>query len=222
MVEQVDALIEVTWHVNDGDAVVADQQLFSLAGPAASLLTAERSALNFVQLLSGTATRTAHYAALLSDSKTKLLDTRKTIPGLRLAQKYAVSCGGGSNHRIGLFDAYLLKENHIAAAGSITAAVAAARANHRDKPVEVEVESLAELDEAIAAGADIAMIDNFSLQDTETAVAVAAGNIMLEASGGINEQNLAVIAATGVDFISTGELTKTILPMDLSMRFVSD
>mgnify|MGYP003327776548 FL=1 len=129
VVEQVDALIEVTWHVNDGDAVVADQQLFSLAGPAASLLTAERSALNFVQLLSGTATRTAHYAALLSDSKTKLLDTRKTIPGLRLAQKYAVSCGGGSNHRIGLFDAYLLKENHIAAAGSITAAVAAARAN---------------------------------------------------------------------------------------------
>ena len=222
VVEQVDALIEVTWHVNDGDAVVADQQLFSLAGPAASLLTAERSALNFVQLLSGTATRTAHYAALLSDSKTKLLDTRKTIPGLRLAQKYAVSCGGGSNHRIGLFDAYLLKENHIAAAGSITAAVAAARANHGDKPVEVEVESLAELDEAIAAGADIAMIDNFSLQDTETAVAVAAGNIMLEASGGINEQTLAVIAATGVDFISTGELTKTILPMDLSMRFVSD
>ena len=150
------------------------------------------------------------------------MDTRKTIPGLRLAQKYAVSCGGGSNHRIGLFDAYLLKENHIAAAGSITAAVAAARANHGDKPVEVEVESLAELDEAIAAGADIAMIDNFSLQDTEAAVAVAAGNIMLEASGGINEQTLAVIAATGVDFISTGELTKTILPMDLSMRFVSD
>ena len=222
MVEQVDALIEVTWHVNDGDAVVADQQLFSLAGPAASLLTAERSALNFVQLLSGTATRTAHYAALLSDSKTKLLDTRKTIPGLRLAQKYAVSCGGGSNHRIGLFDAYLLKENHIAAAGSITAAVAAARANHGDKPVEVEVESLAELDEAIAAGADIAMIDNFSLQDTETAVAVAAGKIKLEASGGINEQTLAAIAATGVDFISTGELTKTILPMDLSMRFVGD
>ena len=120
--QQVDKDIEVTWHVKDGDVVIANQQLFSLAGPAASLLTAERSALNFVQLLSGTATRTAHYAALLSDSKTKLLDTRKTIPGLRLAQKYAVSCGGGSNHRIGLFDAYLLKENHIAAAGSITAA----------------------------------------------------------------------------------------------------
>ncbi len=220
--QQVDKDIEVTWHVNDGDAVVANQQLFSFAGPAASLLTAERSALNFVQLLSGTATRTAHYAALLSDSKTKLLDTRKTIPGLRLAQKYAVRCGGGSNHRIGLFDAYLLKENHIAAAGSITAAVAAARANHGDKPVEVEVENLAELDEAIAAGADIAMIDNFSLQDTETAVAVAAGKIKLEASGGINEQTLAAIAATGVDFISTGELTKTILPMDLSMRFVGD
>ena len=192
-----------------------------MAGPAASLLTAERSALNFVQLLSGTATRTAHYAALLSDSKQNCWIHAKpswTAPGTKVRRELRRR----RNHRIGLFDAYLLKENHIAAAGSITAAVAAARANHGDKAVEVEVENLAELDEAIAAGADIAMIDNFSLQDTETAVAVAAGKIKLEASGGINEQTLAAIAATGVDFISTGELTKTILPMDLSMRFVGD
>ena len=220
--QQVNAHIRIDWHVNDGDVIDAGQLLFTLAGPAASLLTAERTALNFVQLLSGTATRTAHYVALLQDHKATLLDTRKTIPGLRLAQKYAVKCGGGSNHRIGLFDAYLLKENHIAAAGSITAAVAAARANHPDKAVEVEVENLAELDEAIAADADIAMIDNFTLSDTQTAVARSAGRIKLEASGGINERTLADIAATGVDYISSGELTKTILPMDLSMRFVAD
>lgn len=220
--QQVNAQIQIDWHVNDGDVIDAGQRLFTLAGPAASLLTAERTALNFVQLLSGTATRTAHYVALLQDHKATLLDTRKTIPGLRLAQKYAVKCGGGSNHRIGLFDAYLLKENHIAAAGSITAAVAAARANHPDKAVEVEVENLAELDEAIAADADIAMIDNFTLSDTQTAVARSAGRIKLEASGGINERTLADIAATGVDYISSGELTKTILPMDLSMRFVAD
>ena len=220
--QQVNSKIDVDWYTNDGDAVEADQHLFTLTGPAASLLTAERTALNFVQLLSGTATRTAYYVALLQGHKTKLLDTRKTIPGLRLAQKYAVKCGGGSNHRIGLFDAYLLKENHIAAAGSISAAVAMARSNNPEKPIEVEVENLAELDEAIAASADIAMIDNFSLADTHTAVAKSAGQIRLEASGGINEQTLAAIAATGVDHISSGELTKTILPMDLSMRFVVD
>ena len=220
--QQVNSKIDADWYTNDGDAVEADQHLFTLTGPAASLLTAERTALNFVQLLSGTATRTAYYVALLQGHKTKLLDTRKTIPGLRLAQKYAVKCGGGSNHRIGLFDAYLLKENHIAAAGSISAAVAMARSNNPEKPIEVEVENLAELDEAIAASADIAMIDNFSLADTHTAVAKSEGQIRLEASGGINEQTLADIAATGVDYISSGELTKTILPMDLSMRFVAD
>ena len=220
--QQVDSKIRVAWNTSDGAAVEADQHLFTLTGPAASLLTAERTALNFVQLLAGTATRTAHYVALLQGHKTKLLDTRKTIPGLRLAQKYAVKCGGGSNHRIGLFDAYLLKENHIAAAGSIGAAVATARGNNPDKPVEVEVENLEELDEAIAAKADIAMIDNFTLADTHKAVARSAGLIKLEASGGINEQTLADIAATGVDYISSGELTKTILPMDLSMRFVAD
>tara|TARA_B100000963_G_scaffold236149_1_gene206406 strand:+ start:4867 stop:5721 length:855 start_codon:yes stop_codon:yes gene_type:complete len=220
--QQVDKRIQIDWHVSDGEVIAADQHLFTLTGAAASLLTAERTALNFVQLLSGTATRTAHFVALLQGQNTQLLDTRKTIPGLRLAQKYAVKCGGASNHRIGLFDAYLLKENHIAAAGSITAAVAAARANQPDKSIEVEVENLAELDEAIAAGADIAMVDNFTLADTHTAVARSAGRIKLEASGGINDQTLAEIAATGVDYISSGDLTKTIIPMDLSMRFIGN
>lgn len=220
--QQVDKRIQIDWHVSDGEVIAADQHLFTLTGAAASLLTAERTALNFVQLLSGTATRTAQFVALLQGQNTQLLDTRKTIPGLRLAQKYAVKCGGASNHRIGLFDAYLLKENHIAAAGSITAAVAAARANQPDKWIEVEVENLAELDEAIAAGADIAMVDNFTLADTHTAVARSAGRIKLEASGGINDQTLAEIAATGVDYISSGDLTKTIIPMDLSMRFIGN
>ena len=220
--QQVDKRIQIDWHVSDGEVIAADQHLFTLTGAAASLLTAERTALNFVQLLSGTATRTAHFVALLQGQNTQLLDTRKTIPGLRLAQKYAVKCGGASNHRIGLFDAYLLKENHIAAAGSITAAVAAARANQPDKSVEVEVENLAELDEAIAAGADIAMVDNFTLADTHTAVARSAGRIKLEASGGINDQTLAEIAAAGVDYISSGDLTKTIIPIDLSMRFIGN
>ena len=220
--QQVDKRIQIDWHVSDGEVIAADQHLFTLTGAAASLLTAERTALNFVQLLSGTATRTAHFVALLQGQNTQLLDTRKTIPGLRLAQKYAVKCGGASNHRIGLFDAYLLKENHIAAAGSITAAVAAARANQPDKSIEVEVENLAELDEAIAAGADIAMVDNFTLADTHTAVARSAGRIKLEASGGINDQTLAEIAATGVDYISSGDLTKTIIPIDLSMRFIGN
>jgi len=220
--QQVDKRIQIDWRVSDGEVIAADQHLFTLTGAAASLLTAERTALNFVQLLSGTATRTAHFVALLQGQNTQLLDTRKTIPGLRLAQKYAVKCGGASNHRIGLFDAYLLKENHIAAAGSITAAVAAARANQPDKSIEVEVENLAELDEAIAAGADIAMVDNFTLADTHTAVARSAGRIKLEASGGINDQTLAEIAATGVDYISSGDLTKTIIPMDLSMRFIGN
>jgi nicotinate-nucleotide pyrophosphorylase (carboxylating) len=219
--QQVDKKIQIDWYANDGDAVEADQQLFTLTGSAASLLTAERTALNFVQMLSGTATRTAQYVALLQSYKAQLLDTRKTIPGLRVAQKYAVKCGGGNNHRIGLFDAYLLKENHIAAAGSITAAVQAARKNNPAKPIEVEVENLTELDEAIAANADIAMIDNFTLADTQRAVAKSAGQIKLEASGGINENTLTTIAATGVDYISSGELTKTILPMDLSMRFIT-
>ena len=156
----------------------------------------------------------------VSGSKTTLLDTRKTVPGLRIAQKYAVTCGGGENHRIGLFDAFLLKENHIAAAGSISEAIKRARNAHPELRLEVEVESLAELDEAIAAQADIAMIDNFSIADSYTAVERAAGKLKLEASGGINEQSITEIAATGVDYISIGDLTKTITPLDLSMRFM--
>jgi len=217
--EQVDANIHVEWLVDDGDAIARNQVLFRLRGSASSLLTAERTMLNFVQLLSGTATKTATYVALIGESKTQLLDTRKTIPGLRHAQKYAVTCGGGVNHRMGLHDAYLLKENHIAAAGSIGAAVANARQANPQMPVEVEVESLEELQEAIDAGADIAMIDNFSLADSRTAVVLAAEKIKLEASGGIDEDSIKRIAATGVNYISVGELTKKIDPLDLSMRF---
>ena len=217
---QVDPNISVDARVADGDRVRADQTLFRLTGPAASMLTAERTMLNFVQLLSGTATRTAAYCDLLRGSSTVLLDTRKTIPGLRIAQKYAVTCGGGRNHRLGLYDAYLLKENHIAAAGSITAAIAEGRQANPGMLLEVEVENLQELDEAIAAGADIAMVDNFSITDTVTAVERAAEKIKLEASGGIDEKSIIEIAATGVDYISIGDLTKNIDPMDLSLRFV--
>ena len=216
---QVDARISVELAVSDGEPITAEQRLFTLAGPARGLLTAERTLLNFVQLLSGTATRTAHYVDLISGTDARLLDTRKTIPGLRLAQKYAVYCGGGHNHRFGLFDAYLIKENHLAAAGGIAPAVATARKLHPDKSVEVEVETLAELEAAISAGADIALIDNFSLADTRTAVAMAQGSIELESSGGINEQTITDIAGTGVDYISIGIITKQIEPLDLSMRF---
>lgn len=217
---QVDPNISIDARVADGERVGSEQTLFRLTGPAASMLTAERTMLNFVQLLSGTATRTAAYCDLVRGSSTVLLDTRKTIPGLRIAQKYAVTCGGGRNHRLGLYDAYLLKENHIAAAGSITAAVAGARQANPGMLLEVEVENLQELDEAIAAGADIAMVDNFSIADTVTAVERAAGKTKLEASGGIDEKSITEIAATGVDYISIGDLTKSIDPMDLSMRFV--
>lgn len=220
--QQIDPSIQIEWAVDDGDRLKPDQVLFVLKGRARSLLSAERTLLNFVQLLSGTATRTAHYVALLKGTDTKLLDTRKTIPGLRIAQKYAVKCGGGSNHRIGLFDAFLLKENHIVAAGNIGLAVEAAKAAFPDKPVEVEVENLTELDEAMTAGADIALIDNFSLADTQTAVANSRGKIVLEASGGITQDSIAEIARTGVDYISCGDLTKGVEPLDLSMRFLLD
>lgn len=216
---QVDRSIDVHWHVNDGDQIPADSPLFDLTGPARSLLTAERTMLNFVQLLSGTATRTAEYVELIKDTQAALLDTRKTVPGLRIAQKYAVRCGGGQNHRTGLFDAYLLKENHIAAAGSITEAVRAAKAMHPDLPVEVEVESIGQLQQAMAARADIAMLDNFTIEETVAAVALASGAIKLEASGGIDANSITEIAATGVDYISIGDLTKTVIPLDLSMRF---
>lgn len=216
---QLDSNIEVRWSVNDGDAVEPDQELFLLNGSARSLLTLERTILNFVQLLSGTATLTRRYVELMGNTDSKLLDTRKTIPGLRLAQKYAVRCGGGHNHRLGLFDAFLIKENHIAAAGGISQAVLRARSQHPEIPVEVEVESLLELNEAMDAGADTALIDNFSLADIRTAVRVSRGTLKLEASGGIDEKTIGDIAATGVDYISIGNLTKQVLPLDLSMRF---
>ena len=222
ILKQIDTSVNINWQVDDGDSLVAEQVLFELQGNARSLLSAERNMLNFVQFLSGTATRTAAYAALLAGTNTQLLDTRKTVPGLRLAQKYAVKCGGGSNHRIGLFDAFLLKENHISAAGGIRQAVLAAQRNHSGKPVEVEVEDLRELGEALDAGADIALIDNFSLTDTATAVELSRGKMLLEASGGIDRETIVAIAKTGVDFISCGDLTKEVMPLDLSMRFLLD
>ena len=216
----VDTSVLVSWHCVDGDVLAADDLLFEVSGPARSVLTAERTALNFLQLLSGTASYSRSLAVLVEDLPVRLLDTRKTIPGLRLAQKYAVTCGGCHNHRIGLFDAFLIKENHIAACGGIESAIAAAKATAPGKPIEIEVESLDELQLAISAGADRVMLDNFSLDAMREAVAIAAGRSELEASGNVNEQTLRAIAETGVDFISIGALTKAVTPLDLSMRFV--
>lgn len=218
---QVDARIVFEPATADGERVDAGALLYRLSGPAASLLTAERPALNFLQLLSGTATLTAEYVALIAHTRTRLLDTRKTIPGLRLAQKYAVRCGGGGNHRIGLYDQFLIKENHIAAAGSIAAAVARARALHPELKVEVEAENLDELQAAMDAGADIVMVDDFSLEDTARAAQLASGRVLLESSGGINRETIVKVAEAGVDYISVGELTKSVRPLDLSMRFES-
>ena len=215
---QLGGQVSIDWQVKDGDRISANSQLCSLTGPARLLLTGERTALNFIQLLSGTATTTAHYVQFLHGSQTRLLDTRKTLPGLRFAQKYAVSIGGGKNHRIGLFDAFLIKENHIAAAGSIAQAVAAARHNFPGKPVEVETESLDELQQALTAGADIIMLDNFSLTDINQAVAINNGQAKLEVSGNITSERLTELAATGVDYISSGALTKHVRAIDLSMR----
>jgi len=220
---QVDPRVQVEWHAADGDAVVPEQLLYRLSGPARSLLTGERTALNFVQALSGTATATRRYALALAGLPCRVLDTRKTIPGLRTAQKYAVRCGGGTNHRMGLYDGILVKENHIMAAGSIAAAVAAARASGARVPVEVEVESLEELRQALDAGADMALLDEFSLDNLRAAVAMnrahPRGPMQLEASGGITFELLRPIAETGVDFISVGSLTKHVRAVDLSMRF---
>jgi len=209
------------WFVKDGDKVTANTVLCEISGPARILLTGERSALNFLQTLSGTATTTAKYVALLSGSKTRLLDTRKTLPGMRLAQKYAVSCGGGKNHRIGLYDAFLIKENHIAAAGSIVKAVQSARQNFPGKPVEVEVEDLTELEQALAAGADIIMLDNFHISDIIQAVALNQGKAKLEVSGNVTAESLKALASTNVDYISSGALTKNVQAIDLSMRLRS-
>ncbi|MFQ3201882.1 MAG: nicotinate-nucleotide pyrophosphorylase (carboxylating) [Zhongshania sp.] len=218
--QQIDNSVTITWHIADGDHVAANSILFELNGPARSLLTGERTALNFLQLLSGTATLCKQYSDLVAHTKVRLLDTRKTIPGLRTAQKYAVSCGGCHNHRIGLYDAFLIKENHIAACGGIGAAIAAARDIAPLKPVEVEVESLSELTVALNSDADIIMLDNFSLDDMREGVAITAGRAKLEASGNISTQTLAAIAETGVDFISIGALTKHAQAIDLSMRFI--
>ena len=220
---QVDESMQVTWLVQDGDKVIRDQPLFELQGSARSLLTAERSALNFLQTLSGTATISAYYASLVEGTGVKLLDTRKTIPGLRNAQKYAVSCGGCFNHRIGLYDAFLIKENHIMACGSIQAAVATAKQNEPGKPVEVEVETFDELQQALDAGADIIMLDNFDHAGLRLAVQTNKEHLTpakLEASGGIDSDVIRSIAETGVDYISIGLLTKDCQAVDLSMRFI--
>jgi nicotinate-nucleotide pyrophosphorylase (carboxylating) len=218
----VDHRVRPTWQVAEGDAAAADQVLLSVEGPARALLTAERTALNFLQLLCGTATAAHAFAKLLEGTKCRLLDTRKTLPGLRSAQKYAVRVGGGDNHRMGLFDGILIKENHIMAAGSIAAAVGAAKRSAGAVPVEVEVENLSELKQAIAARADIVMLDEFSVADMRQAVALNAAGahpLKLEASGGINAASIREVAATGVDFISIGSITKHVRAVDLSMRF---
>lgn len=215
---QLDPRVAVHWHVVDGEQVTADRVLFHLEGPARALLSGERTALNFLQTLSGVATRCRYYADLVEGTGVHLLDTRKTLPGLRLAQKYAVTCGGCHNHRIGLHDAFLIKENHIAACGGIGEAVAAAHRIAPGKPVEVEVESLDELEQALRAGADVVMLDELSLADMRTAVGITAGRAKLEASGGIDDETLRSIAETGVDYISIGALTKHVRAIDLSMR----
>ena len=220
---QIDASVRVDWAASEGASVAPDQLLCRLEGPARALLTGERTALNFLQTLSGTATVARRYAAVLDGLRCRVLDTRKTLPGLRRAQKYAVRVGGGANHRMGLYDGILVKENHIMAAGSIAAAVAAARAQGATVPVEVEVETLGELREALDAGADMALLDEFSLDDLRAAVAMNGGHprgpIKLEASGNVTFETLRAIAETGVDFVSVGSLTKHVRAIDLSMRF---
>lgn len=215
---RLDARVNLTWHAADGNALTAGSVFLELEGPARSLLTGERAALNLLQTLSGTATRARYYAERVADTGVRLLDTRKTLPGMRLAQKYAVTCGGCHNHRIGLYDAFLIKENHIAACGGIAAAVKEARKIARDLPVEVEVENLEELVQALEAEADIVMLDNFSLEDLREAVRITAKRATLEASGNVSEATLEAIAATGVDCISIGALTKDVRAIDLSMR----
>jgi nicotinate-nucleotide pyrophosphorylase (carboxylating) len=217
---QVDPSLKMNWKVSDGETVYADKTLFEIEGSAQSILTGERTALNFLQLLSGTATTCQHYADSVAGTAVRLLDTRKTIPGLRTAQKYAVTCGGCFNHRIGLFDAFLIKENHIAACGSIEQAISAAKRQAPGKPVEIEVEHLSELEQAIAAGADIVMLDNFEHREMLKAVELTAGKIKLEASGNVTVDTLLLMAETGVDYISIGALTKHCQAIDLSMRIV--
>lgn len=218
---RLDPRLQVSWAYAEGDLMVADSQVCSIEGPARALLTAERGALNFLQLLSGVATATRRYVEVVQGTGAAILDTRKTLPGLRLAQKYAVRVGGGANQRLALYDGILIKENHIAAAGGITAAVAAALKLNAGVSIQVEVESIAELDEALQAGAQSILLDNFSLEMMRQAVALNAGRALLEASGGINMQTVRAIAETGVDRISIGSLTKDIQATDFSLRVIS-
>jgi nicotinate-nucleotide pyrophosphorylase (carboxylating) len=220
---QLDTRVAIAWHADDGDALVADSVVCELQGPARSIVTGERTALNFLQTLSGTATAARSYADIVAGTATRILDTRKTLPGLRLAQKYAVRCGGGENHRVGLFDAVLIKENHIAAVGGVSAAVAAARHRSPQVMIEVEVETLAQLREALATDADRIMLDNFSVADMRIAVQLRDGyggkRQELEASGSVDAATLTAVAATGVDFVSIGAITKHVRAIDFSMRF---
>ncbi len=218
--KQLDPTVEIIWHIKEGQQVQPNDTLFELKGSSRSLLTGERTALNFLQTLSAVATKCFNYSEKVKHTQVKLLDTRKTIPGLRTALKYAVTMGGCHNHRIGLFDAFLIKENHINACGSIQMAVEKAHEIAPGKPVEVEVESFQELEQALNAGADIIMLDNFSIADTKKAVEYTKGQAKLEASGGITDETLIKIAETGVDFISIGVLTKDITAVDLSMRMI--
>jgi nicotinate-nucleotide pyrophosphorylase (carboxylating) len=218
---RLDARVQLTWQAADGAALAAGQVIFAIAGPARAVLTGERTALNFLQLLSGTATVTRSFADAVAGTSCRILDTRKTVPGLRSAQKYAVRCGGGDNHRMGLYDRVLIKENHIAAAGSLTGAIEAARRSAPGLTVEVEVESLAELEEALSARPDIILLDEFSAADMTSAVRLnhaRGGAVKLEASGSVSLQVVPAIAATGVDYISVGALTKHVRAVDLSMR----
>ncbi|MCB1671497.1 MAG: carboxylating nicotinate-nucleotide diphosphorylase [Gammaproteobacteria bacterium] len=219
VIRQIDPAMNVEWYFGDGDSLIANDIVATFSGPARSLLTAERCVLNFLQTLSGTATFAARLRSLVAHTSVTLLDTRKTLPGLRSAQKYAVRTGGCTNHRMGLYDAFLIKENHISACGSIAAAVEAARDFDATKTVEVEVESLEQLEQSIAAGAGIVMLDNFSTEQMIKAVKINAGRVKLEASGGVDESTLVQIAETGVDFISVGALTKNCEAIDLSLRF---
>jgi nicotinate-nucleotide pyrophosphorylase (carboxylating) len=225
VMRQVDADIEIEWQHADGDAVAANSTLCVLRGRARAILTAERTALNFLQFLSSTATTTARYVAAVAGTGCRILDTRKTIPGQRLAQKYAVRCGGGVNHRIGLYDAILIKENHIMSAGSITAAIENARELHAEMPLEIEVESIDELRDALSSHAERLLLDNFSLHMLREAVAINRDEgdppAELEASGGLTIKDLKAVAETGVDYISVGALTKNVDAVDLSMRFSS-
>ena len=218
---QCDPDCKVQWDIRDGEQMAPEQQICRIEGNARALVTAERTALNFLQTLSGTATTTRHFVAQTNGTDCKLLDTRKTIPLLRNAQKYAVSCGGGVNHRIGLYDGILIKENHIEAAGSVTAAIDHMRKNRPQMKIEIEVENLAQLKEALQAGADILLLDNFDINDTREAVKITDGRAVIEASGGFDFNDLAAVAATGVDFISVGALTKHLRATDFSMRFES-